>query len=263
MTVDLRTACLAMLREIRIESLDAVHLGNEEFRGVAHHVIPWLQGEIYKMFFCAMTSTRNPGPVSLFMTALSEANIGGVRWPKESFSDQPGSYLAFGPKEPPGTKWLRIYWNVTPLGATIVTASASAILNRALVPFRLKVLLDTSIRRRDAAVLYVPMIAWEAARPVVNEVAAKLRDTCDLQPETPLFAKTIAPGIGVAEDPHTGISFGLHRSWLVARSLVKSFLANEENEEQRWRNLGAEFAKDGLSIDRPYLNAGSIDVYEF
>ena len=248
-----------MLEAIRIESLDTIRIGNQEFRGVAHHVIPWLQGEIYKRFFCAMTPSPNPEPISVFMTALSAANVGGVSWPKESFTDQQGSYLAFGRKEPPGTKWLRIYWNVNPLGASIVTASASAILNRALIPFRLKVLLDTSVRRRDAAVLYVPLSAWPAARSVIEQ----LHDTCGLQPETPLFTKTVAPGIGLAEDPQTGVSFGLHRSWLVARSLVKSFLANEESEEQRWRNLGAEFAEEGLSIDRAYLNAGSVDVYEF
>jgi len=59
------------------------------------------------------------------------------------------------------------------------------------------------------------------------------------------------------------LSFGLHRSGLVARALARNYLADHAEEEQQWSGLSAEFAREGLSIDRPYLNAASCDVYEF
>jgi hypothetical protein len=67
----------------------------------------------------------------------------------------------------------------------------------------------------------------------------------------------------LAEDPQTGLSFGMHRSGLVARALARSYLAGHAEEEQQWSGVTAEFAREGLSIDRPYLNPASRDVYEF
>jgi hypothetical protein len=249
---------LEILRGIRITSSDTVRIGEREYRGLRDYLVPWLQCEIYKNFFCSMRPVSIAAPISSFMSALSEANAG-----KKSFIAQPGCYLALGQPEPSGTKWPRLYWNVNPSGAITLVSIATGILNRLRVSFRLKVLLDTSVARRDAAVLYVPLADWPAARDIIGPVGRQLDESRNLEPATPLFTKTLRPGVALAEDPQTGVSFGMHRSALVACSLAKSFIAGHTEENQQSSDLQGEFERENLSIDRAYLNPGSADVYEF
>ncbi len=252
------TTALEMLRGIRITSPDTVQIGEREYGGLRDYLLPWLQAEIYKNFFCGMTRVTVAAPVPAFMSALSEANAA-----KKSFMAQPGCYMALGLPAPSDTKWLRLYWNVNPSGAIALVGIATGILNHLRVPFRLKVLLNTSIARRDAAVLYVPLAYWPAARDIIGPVCGQLDESRNLEAATPLFTKTLRPGVALAEDPQTGLSFGMHRSALVARSLAGSYLAGHAEENQQWSDLRDEFEREKLSLDRPYLNAGSADVYEF
>jgi hypothetical protein len=249
---------LEMLRGIRITSPDTVRIGEREYGGLRDYLVPWLQCEIYKNFFCGMRPVSLAAPISAFMSALSEANAG-----QKSFTAQRGCYMALGQPEPSGTKWLRLYWNVNPSGAIALVGIATGMLNRLRVPFRLKVLLDTSIARRDAAVLYVPLADWPAARGIISPVCRQLDESRNLEAATPLFTKTLRPGVGLAEDPQTGLSFGMHRAALVARSLARSYLAGHSGADQQWSDLRDEFEREKLSLDRAYLNAGSADVYEF
>jgi hypothetical protein len=253
---DPRAACLEMFRLLRIETPDTVRLGEIVCTGIAGGLIPWLQRQIYKTFFCSMAPCPDPEPVEAFVRSLSLANTGGRPEHRESITAQPGSYMAFGPLEPPGTRWLRLYWNVDTRGAVALMAGATGTLNRLAIPFRLKVLVNTSIRRRDAAVLYVPCVVWPEVRTAVAALANEA-----LAPETPLFTKTLRPGLGVAEDPRTGLSFGLERSGLAARALARSYALGHTNAEEQYADLAAEFAAEGLSLERAYLNAGSADVY--
>lgn len=171
--------------------------------------------------------------------------------------------MAMGAKHLPGTKWLRLYWNVSPRGAIVLTEAATTILNQLMISFRLKVLLDTSVRRRDAAVLYLPISLWSSAETVIETVCRRLDGTDDIQSDTPLFTKRICPGVGLAEDPMTGLSFGMHRSGLVAKSLLRSYLRGHSDELKQWTDLNGEFSENGLSLAYAYLNAGSHDIYRF
>jgi hypothetical protein len=262
MQSELRDACLAMFRSIRIESQDVVRIGDIKCRGVGANLVHWLQCQIYTTFFCSMNPAPSAEPLTHFVQRLASANSGAHSGRKESLTDQPGAYLAFGSREPQGTRWLRFYWNVTPAGAIVLTRETTSTLNRLQVPFRLKILLETAIRRRDSAVLYLPANLWFAARSILECVCRELDGSGDLQSDTPLFTKTLAPGVSLAEDPQSGWSFGMHRSWLVARSLVKSHVHSHQTDIGKLTDLKWEFAGQGLSLDRPYLNAGSADVYD-
>jgi len=247
---------LEILRQVRILSPDRARIGDREQNDLQHCLIPWLQCEIYKNFFCHMLPVSAPASVPLLVRALAAANAGFA-------TAQPAWYMAHGRPETPVRKWLRLYWHVSSQGAPVLLGLATEILHRLQVPFRLKVLLDTSIDRRDAAVLYLPLNRWFVARDFVEAISRQLENLSALHPEIPLFAKLVRPGVGLAEDPQTGVSFGLHRSGLVARALARSYLAGHADEEQQWPALSTEFAREGLSIDCPYLNAASRDVYEF
>ena len=74
-----------------------------------------------------------------------------------------------------------------------------------------------------------------------------------LRPDTPLFTKQLAPGLGFAEDPGDGGSFGMHRCRLLAEAIWR---------EPSIDGIIGAFESNGISIDQPYLNTGSIDQYE-
>ncbi len=261
--MDFRSDCLGVFRRIQIEAPDIACLDQVRHRFPAETFLIYLHDAIYKTCFCAIEKSKSPEPLTRFMSALSASNQSNLApHLRESFTDQPGAYLAYGKRPPPGTKWLRVYWNVRPRGAVTLVQTATAALNRHFVPFQLKVLLDTRYRRRDAALLYLPANQWSHAQRVIPEIRHQLKKTGDLQPDIPLFTKKLRSGIGFAENPGSGLSFGTHRSWIIARSLATSYLRSHTTKEQQWVDLVAEFEQEGLSIDRPYLNPGSKDCYE-
>jgi hypothetical protein len=261
--MDFRAECLSLFRRIRIEAPDVACLDKVRYRFPADTFLIYLHDAIYKMCFCAIEQNERPEPLAWFMPALSAANRCNVdHRRRESFTDQPGSYLAYGKRPPHGTKWLRIYWNVRPRGAVQLMDAATGALDRDNVPFQLKVLLDTRQRRRDAAVLYLPIGEWERAQSSLSGVCQQLVAAGHLHPGTPLFTKKLRSGIGFAEDPGKGQSFGTHRCWIVARSLAHSYLKSHAGGDQLWADLVEEFEQEGLSMERPYLNPGSEDRYE-
>ncbi len=260
MESDHRLACAEIFRALTIAGPDSLRLHSQQYRCDPERIVTALMAAVYTEFYCKLTSSVPSVTRQELLWALSSANRGGASGGRAE-TEQPGAYMASGQTQPPGTRWLRFYWNVDHRGAIGLMASATAILNRWQVPFRLKVLLDLSIRRRDAAVLYVPRDLWLAGGMVIADAYDALAQAGTLRPETPLFTKAVRPGVGLAEDPLTGASFGMHRAGLVARAMAKSYLRGRGGEHEQWEDLLDEFALEGLSLARPYLNAGSRDVY--
>ncbi len=183
-----------------------------------------------------------------------------VRFPKEFLGMSPGFYIASGDKPlttPKGEVLTRIYWHLSSVGAVPFVRTASTALNRAAVPFRLKVLRDPScFSRCDAGVLYVRRSDYntiaDALHTVYEETAGFLKAG------VPAFAKQLASGVALAEDPGGGQSFGEHRCRLLADAVLH---AHEETEsaETRVCYVVKYLESHGVSVERPFLNAGSGD----
>ena len=69
----------------------------------------------------------------------------------------------------------------------------------------------------------------------------------------PVFTKTLAPGLGVAEDPGYTESFGQHRCRLLAEGLVRGHEQRIHNLEDRLRVVSDCFRAEGLDLDPPFL----------
>jgi hypothetical protein len=190
----------------------------------------------------------------------------GVRitvWrPRESATLQPGFYFVFGEAAwEDDVPLLRVYWNVTPEGAPALTAALAGTLNRWGLPFRYKCLSRAGLYpRTDSAVLYVSRRAW----PLVRELVAQVHGDCAgvLGADTPLFARRLARGMAVAEDPGTGESFGMNRCRLVAEGLWNAWRAGRHGTRERLGAVRDAFGRAGASLDRPWLAAGSAAGYE-
>jgi hypothetical protein len=199
--------------------------------------------------------------------AGGEARVGEVvhlLTPKEQLGVSPGCYLAQSNLELGAERdaaIVRVYWNTTAAGALMLMAHLTSLLNDQGLSFRLKVVAHPdAFTRCDAAVLYLLQNDFEAAAPALERAFAAVAG--ELGPAVPAFTKPLAPGVGLAEDPAQGTSFGWHRCGLVAEALVDAHRRGIDALERRLAGARAHFAAAGLSFEAPYLNAGSHDRYD-
>lgn len=184
---------------------------------------------------------------------------------KESRTMQPGFYYVFGEaladqEEEVGP--VRLYWNVTAPGAAQLIVGVTEVLNRFAIPFRFKCLsVPEWFDRADAAVLYVAKRHFRITALLLADVYRVVAPW--LKAATPLFTKPLADGLGLAEDPKTGESFGMNRCRLLAEAVCNAHARGLDTAEARLSEVGAAFTGAGLSLERPYLNRGSADAYAF
>jgi hypothetical protein len=187
-----------------------------------------------------------------------------IRYPKEVLGASPGFYMAMGNTElatDDPQNLIRLYLNTTPNGALHFMHVLTRRLNEARLPFQLKVVNEpTRFDRCDAMVLYLRKDGFSAVAKQFCEISDILER--HLQAETTAFTKILAPGLGLAEDPGGGESFGMSRCRLLAEGLVRAHELGERSETGRLRVIGQCFADAGISLDAPFLNPGSTDRYD-
>lgn len=180
--------------------------------------------------------------------------------PPGSADLQSGYYYAFGEtvgEFEEGQRTVRFFWNVASDGAPRLMETLTRELNRFQIPFRFKcVSWEQDYPRRDAAVLYFHARYYPIAALVLEQVHPRIQPW--LHADTPLFTKRLADGLAFAEDP--GESFGENRSKILAAAMAAT---RERPPRERMAELRRQFELRGLSLDRPWLNAGSMDRYEF
>jgi hypothetical protein len=110
-------------------------------------------------------------------------------------------------------------------------------------------------------VLYAGKKDFDAVAEVVAMIDSRIAR--HRRARVPVFTKALAPGLGFAEDPGDSDSFGMSRCRLVAEGLLRAHEAGLTAEEDRLRSVETSFVNRGLSLDEPYLNAGSRDDYRF
>jgi hypothetical protein len=188
-----------------------------------------------------------------------------VRLPKELLNLFPGFYMVLGDEglSPDADQQLvRFYWNLSTEGAARLVRAATARLNRARLPFRLKVVNEPErYTRCDAGVLYVRRADYSTVARLVQAIYREV--VGQLKPATPAFTKPLAPGLGLAEDPGRGESFGTHRCKLLADAIIRAHELDRQSVDDRLALVTARFAEAGISLEAPFLDPGSADVYAF
>jgi hypothetical protein len=178
--------------------------------------------------------------------------------PKESTAAQKSWYLAFG--EAVGDSddsdgIVRFYWNISAEGAPELLTLLTRTLDRFQIPFSFKVpVWREGYGRRDAGVLYVSRRYYDVAAMLLEDVRERIAGHLD--PQTPLFTKKLADGLGFAENPagKPGESFGQNRCGILAQALVNAGEKGLARAEDKMEELNEEFRRRGLSPERPWLN---------
>ncbi|GGZ01733.1 hypothetical protein GCM10010300_52200 [Streptomyces olivaceoviridis] len=156
---------------------------------------------------------------------------------------------------------VRVYWHLTPQAAPGFLGSCFRFLGAEDVSFQVKVLSSRrSYGRADAGVLYMDKSAFHRARHAVRrvyeEVSPGLRDS------VPMFTKQLLPGLSVAEDPATGLSFGQDRCLTVAEALCHSYLTDSETRtNSRQSAIVSAFRRRGIDPCKPYLSGSVPESY--
>ena len=181
----------------------------------------------------------------------------------EQLGISPGFYLAQGNLALDSTRGadiLRVYWNATANGAVLLMAALTRELNDLGLPFRFKVVSHLDCYARcDSAVLYLRQADFAKATPVLER--AWLAAAHELEHAVPALTKQLGPGVAVAENPGEGMSFGWQRCELIADALIDAYEHGVSDLERRVDSVAQRFARNGLCVDAPYLNAGSVDRY--
>lgn len=189
-----------------------------------------------------------------------------VRHDSGSQTQQEGFYYCFGDgRQEPNDKSpvVRLYWNVRLAQLTLFVRLLTAALNRYQIPFHFKITSHSrDFNRADNAVLYIAERWFRVTALALESVLPYLQTALD--PQVPLFTKRLAAGIGFAEDPGNGQSFGSSRCQLVAAALQA---ARRPNEPIAIADAEIQFLRlieqAGLRADALYLNPGSQDRYDF
>ena len=187
---------------------------------------------------------------------------GAVRIPKEYFELASGFYLAHGNADDTrdAGSVVRVYWHLAPAGAERLVGLMTHHLNRAGIGFQLKVLSEPlRYCRTDPAVLYLARRDYPQARPTLRRIHAEIGRW--LRSRVSLLVKRLAPGVGLAEDPGDGSSFGEHRGRLLAGILANPEWSAFGSMPERIALVSFRLARDGYDLDRIYLNPGSSDDF--
>src|SRR5205823_2332289 len=186
-----------------------------------------------------------------------------VFFARESRTEQPGFYIVAGETAHPegsDSRMTRIYWHIAEEGAVPLTSAVTTLLNRFEVPFRFKTLsYSGAYSRADAGVLFFPTRYHQIVAKLLPRIRAEVKD--HLRAATPLLTHKLADGVGLAEDPANGESFGMHRTRMLAQAIWDAYARGMQSEEARLQELAIQFQRHGLSLDRPHLRAASADIY--
>jgi HopA1 effector protein family len=183
----------------------------------------------------------------------------GVRMAKEAPLFSPGFYMALSdrgldPDEPRLRD--RFYLHVRAESAVRCVELATTRLNAAGLPFRVKVVDDpASFGRCDSAVLTFQRKDRDAALHHVHDLHRSLERGLDAT--VPALTLRLAPGLGFAEDPGDGVSFGAHRCRLIATALVEAHEAGLTEPDARMELVRAHMARAGTTPEAPYLGPAS------
>ncbi|HEX7104070.1 MAG TPA: lanthionine synthetase LanC family protein [Nitrolancea sp.] len=212
-----------------------------------------------------LTVWLEPGEYRNAMGLPATANGAiSVLLPKDLPSRSPGFYLAQSdePFQPsPGDVLVRLYWHLAAAGARLLIASATSRLNAERVPFNVKVLNDPSAYHRyDAGVLYITRQDLIRTSHLLAKVYEDVHHA--LQPGVPALTKPLAAGLGLAEDPGTGESFGLHRCRLLAEALVEAAEQQIVNPPDLLDAVEDHLRHAGIDPAHPYLRTNSVDDYD-
>lgn len=188
-----------------------------------------------------------------------------IRMSKEIRELMPGFYMVIGDgddddQEDDTLPLVRLYWSLNREAAVPYIDAITSCLNPTGIPYRTKVLSEpAAYGRADGGVLYIGRRHIAQAWPVIREVHGRIASK--LRPAVPMFTKRMGKGLGLAEDPGNGESFGQNRCRVLVEGLWQAHAHGGETEDARRVALAESFRRWRLSAIQPYLRTARRESY--
>ncbi|MDN0195305.1 T3SS effector HopA1 family protein [Streptomyces sp. S.PNR 29] len=197
-------------------------------------------------------------PHEVAVRAPRVGQVVDIRLPTERPYRVPGWYCVVGEAgKPDSSDLIRVYFCLGSAEvAPVLLASVLAELNGHRVAFEAKTVNSpASLVRRDSFVVYLERDQWDRHRHFFTELHRT--HEADLRDDYPRFALRLGKGFSFAQDPDIDegtMSFGEHRSLLVAEGLLDAFEGGALTERERFEAISARYEAAGLDVRAPYLN---------
>jgi hypothetical protein len=215
--------------------------------------------------------TLHVGDRHLQSSAIAIGDTVSVRLPSNALDS--GCYVAIsnaGPCQSDGAQQsqrVNLYFNLTLEGIVNAMQYFSSALNELNLPFTLSVPYDVERCEGlcDAATLTFNKTDYGAVQPFLTQFYRHHIDK--FQPEVPLFAKLLAPGLGLSEQPLYPFipqeRFGLNRFQVLAEGLIHAWRQGENSASEREASILRSFSNYKIDLRYPYLSFGEGDCHSF
>jgi hypothetical protein len=154
----------------------------------------------------------------------------------------------------------RFYWNLDEGSAILFVSQVTSAFNQVCIPFRAKVIANPhGFCRADSGVLYLERCYLKSAINVIERIHQSLQSR--LKCDVPMFTNPILPGVGFAEDPGNGMSFGQSRSRIIAKAMLSDFHCDGRDPAGLFVKIQRAFLEQ--NIDSNYMHLNSIESQLF
>jgi hypothetical protein len=199
-------------------------------------------------------------------TTVNFGDTVSVRLPNNQI--EYGCYVAVGnhgpcPNRNEGQN-INLYFNVTLEGILDAVHALTATLNELGLPFSFAVPydLETYEDRCDAGILSIEQQEYAKLQPSLAQFYQT--HAHQFRPAVPLFAKVLAPGLGLSEQPlHSFVekeSFVMQRLQVLAEGLISAWRQDLKSPEDRKTFILRTLSQYQIDLSHPHLNPGSEDI---
>lgn len=162
----------------------------------------------------------------------------------------------------PGSRIMRVYWNITPEGAPVLVKEISTVLNEYKIPFSFKCLNHPDLyKRNDSAVLYFDKQYMDIILILLKGILSVVKPY--LNKEIPWFTEPLYTGVSLAEDPMNGDSFGMSRTKAIAEALVDLHRSTIDTNQKKVDFLCDYLAQKGIHKEKIFLNCHTSNLNDF
>ena len=161
---------------------------------------------------------------------------------------------------------VRLYFNVNSQGALLLSDYFTQQLNILKVPFDFKIAYqEESFVKPDAAILSLNSPDYLRLSEIIKDICQD-NQAC-FKSEIPFFCKFLKPGLGLAEKPNMALesksaNIGLQNCFVIAKALIEICKPNKQLDVNKLDYVFQYASKEGVDLERPYLNPGSEATYE-
>lgn len=161
---------------------------------------------------------------------------------------------------------VNLYFNLTSEGAVAIMRALTQELNEIPIPFMFKAgYNETDYDRYDTGVLCILKQSYQSIESFLSALYVSNRTY--FRAPNPLFTKTLAPGLGLAEvgKPQFKLSsqdnFDINCCDILANALLEASEQNKDTPGERMRYIIENFSNAGIDLRFPYLSSESEDIF--